>query len=233
MISLTNVSKIYSDDGVAVRALTDVSLEIRPGEFVAIVGPSGSGKSTLLQILGCLDVPTSGGYVLNGIDVSSLGDDALSELRNRYIGFVFQSFNLIPRTTAAENVETPLLYSRRPVDATRVREVMTQVGITHRAKHYPDALSGGEQQRVAIARALVNEPALLIADEPTGNLDERTGREILDLLSSLNTAGLTIVLVTHDSAVARHAHRILSLVDGAVVGSPHHVRTLDIPAHRA
>jgi predicted ABC-type transport system involved in lysophospholipase L1 biosynthesis ATPase subunit len=157
--------------------------------------------------------------------VGSLDDDALSELRNRTIGFVFQSFNLIPRTTARENVETPLLYSRRRTNTSRVQEVMTQVGIAHRAEHFPDALSGGEQQRVAIARALVNEPRLLIADEPTGNLDERTGREIMDVFAALNAAGLTIVLVTHDPDIARRAHRTLLLVDGAfVTSSPATVR---------
>ena len=219
MITLTAVSKIYTGYGHPVVALDGVSLEIAKGEFVAVVGPSGSGKSTLLQIIGCLDVPTSGRYLLDGNEVSTLGDDQLSEIRNERIGFVFQSFNLIPRTTARENVETPLLYARRPVEAARVDESMARVGMSHRARHFPDALSGGEQQRVAIARALVMHPSLLIADEPTGNLDERTGREIMTVLSSLNDAGLTIVLVTHDPTVARSAHRVISLLNGAIAGS--------------
>ncbi|HEY0777124.1 MAG TPA: ABC transporter ATP-binding protein [Gemmatirosa sp.] len=219
MISLQQVRKVYDGQGPRVVALDDVSLEVARGEFVAVVGPSGSGKSTLLQILGCLDVPTAGRYVLDGREVSTLDDDALSAVRNATIGFVFQSFNLIPRTTARENVETPLLYARGPAEPGRVDAAMAQAAIAHRASHYPDALSGGEQQRVAIARALVNRPALLIADEPTGNLDERTGREILDVLASLNAAGLTIVMVTHDPAVARAAHRVVSVVDGVLTGT--------------
>jgi putative ABC transport system ATP-binding protein len=220
MIHLEHVTKTFDGFGSPVTAIHDVSLHVDAGEFVAIVGPSGSGKSTLLQILGCLDVPSSGRYRLNGSDVSSLDDDALSRLRNEYIGFVFQSFNLIPRTTARENVETPLLYGApgNGADA-RVDEVLGRVGMLHRAKHYPEALSGGEQQRVAIARAIVNRPKLLIADEPTGNLDQQTGAEIMRLFGELHRDGLTVVLVTHDPQVATAAGRVVSLVDGMLDSS--------------
>ena len=217
MIDLDHVTKTFDGFGSPVTALRDVSLHVDPGEFVAIVGPSGSGKSTLLQVLGCLDVPSSGRYRLNGTDVSTLDDDALSRLRNAYIGFVFQSFNLIPRTTARENVETPLLYGARDNGGdARVDEVLSRVGMTHRANHFPEALSGGEQQRVAIARAIVNRPKLLIADEPTGNLDQQTGADIMRLFGELHRDGLTIVLVTHDPQIAAAAGRVVSLVDGTL-----------------
>ena len=217
MIDLDHVTKTFDGFGSPVTALRDVSLHVDPGEFVAIIGPSGSGKSTLLQVLGCLDVPSSGRYRLNGTDVSTLDDDALSRLRNAYIGFVFQSFNLIPRTTARENVETPLLYGARDNGGdARVDEVLSRVGMTHRANHFPEALSGGEQQRVAIARAIVNRPKLLIADEPTGNLDQQTGADIMRLFGELHRDGLTIVLVTHDPQIAAAAGRVVSLVDGTL-----------------
>src|SRR5512142_586796 len=194
MIDLEHVTKNFDGFGSPVIALRDVSLHVDPGEFVAIVGPSGSGKSTLLQVLGCLDVPSAGRYRLNGTDVSTLDDDALSRLRNEYIGFVFQSFNLIPRTTARENVETPMLYSARENGGdARVNEVLGRVGMSHRGNHFPEALSGGEQQRVAIARAILNRPYLLIADESTVNLDQQTGAGIMRLCGEMHREGLTSV----------------------------------------
>ena len=214
MITLDRVRKVYEDGTHRVVALEDVSVRIERGEFVAIVGPSGSGKSTLLQIIGCLDTPTTGTYELDGVSVGAMDDALLSQIRNQKIGFVFQSFNLIARTTAAENVEVPMLYGNDGPSRQRALEVMEQVGIGHRASHFPNQLSGGEQQRVAIARALVLRPALLIADEPTGNLDSTTGDQIMDMLGVLNRAGLTIVLVTHDPAVARRAHRTVMITDG-------------------
>lgn len=217
MITLEHVSKIYGEGEGAVTALAEISLRVERGEFVAIVGPSGSGKSTLLQIIGCLDVPTRGAYELDGVPVSSLDDAALSRLRNGRIGFVFQSFNLVPRTTAIENVELPMCYGPYAPSRRRACEVMEQVGIAHLADHFPNQLSGGEQQRAAIARALVLSPALLIADEPTGNLDLVTGGQILDLLEGLHRTGLTIVLVTHDPAVAGRAQRVVTLADGRLV----------------
>ena len=217
MIELADITK---DFGRGVRALDGVTLQVRRGEFVAVVGASGSGKTTLLQILGCLDVPTSGRYVLDGVRVDQLDDDALSALRNEKIGFVFQSFNLVPRTTAVENVETPLLYARRPPSPGRARELLTRVGLGQRMHHFPPELSGGEQQRVAIARALVMRPALLLADEPTGNLDSANGEEILTVLSELHADGLTMVLVTHDPDVAARAERTITLQNGRVAGAP-------------
>jgi putative ABC transport system ATP-binding protein len=217
MITLDHVGKTFGGRERPVVALQDVSLRVERGEFVAIVGASGSGKSTLLQILGCLDTPTSGSYELDGIPVAGLDDADLSRLRNERIGFVFQSFNLIPRTTALENVETPLLYSSGPTRRDRAGAMLERVGVAHRADHFPEEMSGGEQQRVAIARALVMEPSLLIADEPTGNLDTDTGGQIMALLEDLHRGGLTIVLVTHDPAIAARAERIVTLRDGRVV----------------
>lgn len=219
MISLTNVTKHFAGSDHPVTALSNVSLEIERGEFVAVVGASGSGKSTLLQIIGCLDVPSSGQYVLDGVTVSEMDDRTLSHLRNAKIGFVFQSFNLIARTTVAENVETPMLYGEAPIDRARVERVLQRVGIQHRARHFPNELSGGEQQRAAIARALVLAPELLIADEPTGNLDSVNGAQILGLLSELHRDGLTIVMVTHDPSVAARAQRVISLADGRIVAA--------------
>ena len=217
MFVLEGVSKVHGDGRRAVQALSDLSLTVTSGEFVAIAGPSGSGKSTLLQIVGCLDVPTSGRYLLEGTDVATLDDRALSRLRNAHVGFVFQSFNLVSRTTALENVELPMVYSPRRASRDRARAALDRVGMSHRADHFPNELSGGEQQRVAIARALVLEPALLIADEPTGNLDAANGDQILDLFTELNRDGLTVLLVTHDPRVAARAHRVVSLADGRVV----------------
>ena len=218
MIRLDHVSKEFGRDGRTVRALDDVSLEIRRGEFVAITGPSGSGKTTLLQILGCLDVPTSGTYTFEDIRVDELDDEALSRLRNSRIGFVFQSFNLIARTTALENVETPLLYSDTLPPAGAGLVLLGKVGLRDRSDHFPTEMSGGEQQRVAIARALIMHPALLLADEPTGNLDSATGDQILDLFAELHAEGLTIVLITHDPRVASRAQRVITLRDGRLAG---------------
>jgi putative ABC transport system ATP-binding protein len=217
MIELRHITKRYGDSAHAVTALHDVSLSVAHGEFVAVAGASGAGKSTLLQIVGCLDVPTSGHYELDGESVEGKDDRQLSDLRSRMIGFVFQQFNLIPRTTARENVETPLLYSDRPQPPRRALDLLARVGLAHRADHFPNQLSGGEQQRVAIARALVLQPALLIADEPTGNLDADTGEQILSLLSSLHGDGMTILLVTHDPVVARRAQRVVTMSDGRIV----------------
>ena len=217
MIVLDKVSKTYGEGSGAVTALRDVSLRVNRGEFVAIVGPSGSGKSTLLQMIGCLDVPTRGSYELDGVLVASMSDVMLSRLRNERVGFVFQGFNLIPRTTAIENVELPMCYGPAGPSRERALEVMQQVGMSHRADHFPSQLSGGEQQRVAIARALALSPTLLIADEPTGNLDAATGNQILDVLDGLHEAGLTIVMVTHDPIVASRAQRVVTLADGEVL----------------
>ena len=220
MIRLDHVSKEFGRDGRTVRALDDVSLEIRRGEFVAITGPSGSGKTTLLQILGCLDVPTSGTYTFDDTRVDALDDEALSRLRNTRIGFVFQSFNLISRTTARENVETPLLYADTLPPSGTGLALLEKVGLGDRRDHFPTEMSGGEQQRVAIARALIMHPALLLADEPTGNLDSATGDQILDLFAKLHADGLTVVLITHDPRVASRAQRVIALRDGRLAGTP-------------
>jgi putative ABC transport system ATP-binding protein len=217
VICLESVSKVHGEGPRAVQALSDVTLTVAAGEFVAVAGPSGSGKSTLLQIIGCLDVPTAGRYLLDGTDVSTLDDAALSRLRNAHVGFVFQSFNLVARTTALENVELPMVYGLGRASRDRARAALERVGMGHRAEHFPHELSGGEQQRVAIARALVLEPRLLIADEPTGNLDAANGDQILDLVSGLNREGLTVLLVTHDPRVAERARRVVSLADGRIV----------------
>jgi putative ABC transport system ATP-binding protein len=219
IISLDQVTRIYSTGHVQVPALVDVSLTVRQGEFVAIVGPSGSGKSTMMNILGCLDRPTSGEYRLAGTAVARLGDDALARLRSRTIGFVFQSYNLLPRTSALENVGTPLLYqgvgaSKRTA---RARAALERLGLGDRVHHEPTELSGGQQQRVAVARALVTEPALLLADEPTGNLDSQAGAEVIRLFRELNATGRTIVLITHNTEVAAAATRQIHLRDGRVV----------------
>ncbi|MEO8910236.1 MAG: ABC transporter ATP-binding protein [Gemmatimonadaceae bacterium] len=217
MIKLQQVRMIYAAGSRSVTALDGVSLEIEAGEFVAIVGTSGSGKTTLLQILGALDVPSEGAYLLNGVRVDGLPDAALSALRNRTIGFVFQNFNLLPRTTALENVLTPGLYADAPPSVADAENVMERVGMLHRRTHYPSEMSGGEQQRVAIARALVMRPSLVLADEPTGNLDATTAQQIMDLLADLHRAGLTIVLVTHDPLIAARAERTITISDGRIV----------------
>lgn len=215
LIDLTGLGRVYRQGHVDVVALTDVTLQIWPREFVAIMGPSGSGKSTLMNVIGCLDRPTSGKYLLDGEDVARLGDSHLCAIRNQKIGFVFQSFNLLPRMNAMKNVNLPLVYSRgplRPRDA--CRRSLELVGLAHRLRHTPSEMSGGEQQRVAIARALVNDPPVLFADEPTGNLDTRTSAEIMGILQRLNDAGKTVVMVTHEQEIAEHAKRILRFRDG-------------------
>ena len=215
MIELQTINKTYTrPTGEAVRAVVDFSLRIDRGEFVAIVGTSGSGKSTLMNILGLLDRPTAGRYLFDGRDVAGLDVAEQTRFRNEHVGFVFQAFHLLPRTSALENVELPLLYSQRPSIAGRGRKALEAVGLADRVRHTPSELSGGQQQRVAIARALVNEPALLLADEPTGNLDAQSSREIMGILESLNRSGRTIILVTHDPAVAARARRVVRLDDG-------------------
>ncbi len=214
MIRMDQISKTYSRDGVPVTALRDASFEIGAGEFVVIRGVSGSGKSTLLNIVGCLDSPTAGSYLLDGADVSHKSDAELSAIRSQKIGFVFQWFNLLPRTTAIENVELPMIYADHSVSRSRAAQALARVGLAHREHHFAMELSGGEQQRVAIARSLINDPALILADEPTGNLDESAGVAVMDILHQLNDEGRTIVLVTHDDAVASHARRVLTIREG-------------------
>jgi len=216
-IRIENVYKIYDLGEIQVTALRGVSLEIYPGEFVAVMGASGSGKSTLMNILGCLDRPTRGHYFLDGKDVSGLTKDELAAIRSHKIGFVFQQFNLLPRTSALENVELPTIYAGVPIEerAKRAQDALKRVGLADRADHYPSQLSGGQQQRVAIARALVNNPSLLLADEPTGNLDSRTSVEIMEILQELNDEhGLTVIIVTHEPDIARYAKRAIEFRDG-------------------
>jgi putative ABC transport system ATP-binding protein len=218
VIEAKNLSKIYKMGEVEVQALCGLSLQIAPGEVVAIMGPSGSGKSTLMNIIGCLDRPTSGEYILDGVQVSDLKDDQLAAIRNRKVGFVFQSFNLLPRATALANVELPIRYSGSGKGRKeRAREALESVGLHDRVYHRPNELSGGQQQRVAIARALVNNPAIILADEPTGNLDSKSGEEIMNLLLNLNKErGTTLIIVTHDPGVASRTQRIIHIRDGVV-----------------
>jgi putative ABC transport system ATP-binding protein len=218
MIEAENISKTYSPgESGTVEALQAISFKIGPGEFVAVRGASGSGKSTLLNIVGCLDQPSSGSYRLDGEDVANYGDKQLSRIRNAKIGFIFQSFNLLPRTTALENVEIPMVYGDGHIDRQRALSALERVGLVARAHHFATQLSGGEQQRVAIARALINSPALILADEPTGNLDVNAGREVMRLLEDLHNEGRTIVLVTHDDAIAASASREIQLRDGKII----------------
>ena len=218
VIEMRGIGKVYRSGRLEVEALSEVDLDVRSGDFLAVVGPSGSGKSTLMNLLGCLDRPTAGTYKLAGIDVSGLSDDELAKVRNRTIGFVFQSFNLIARTTALENVAMPLLYAGvgRAERTERAREAMARLGLEDRMTHQPSELSGGQQQRVAIARALVTRPTIILADEPTGNLDSASGADVMSLLHELNDAGTTIVLITHDSDVAVAAKRSVHVRDGRV-----------------
>ena len=217
MIAIENLSKTYDSGTLTVSALREVSFQIKKGEFVAIMGPSGSGKSTLMNLLGCLDLPTTGSYHLEEVDIGSLKPNQLAEVRNRRIGFVFQSFNLLPRATALENTELPLLYGRVANSTEIAMQALERVGLKHRAKHKPTELSGGEKQRVAIARALVNKPAIILADEPTGNLDSETGEEIMSLFHELNYAAVTLILVTHETEIAQQAKRMIQMKDGRIV----------------
>lgn len=218
VIEIHDIVKNYQVGSQIVRALRSVSIDIERGEYVAIMGPSGSGKSTLMNLLGCLDTPTSGKYILNGTDVSKMEDDFLAEIRNKEIGFVFQTFNLLPRYSALENVTLPLIYAGvQKIEREKfARETLEQVGLGDRMDHKPNELSGGQRQRVAIARALINKPSIILADEPTGNLDSKTSLDIMGLLDTIHKKGNTVILVTHEEDIARHAHRIVRLFDGEV-----------------
>ncbi|MCK5589896.1 MAG: ABC transporter ATP-binding protein [Dehalococcoidales bacterium] len=216
MIELDNITKVYKMGETEVAALNGIDLRIEQGEMISIIGPSGSGKSTLMNIMGCLDKPTSGQYRLEEIEVSKLSDNKLAEIRNKKIGFVFQSFNLLPRTTALANVELPLIYGGAGNRRQRVLQALESVGLAHRSHHKPSELAGGEQQRVAIARALINNPALILADEPTGNLDTQTSREIMLIFQKLNEQGMTIVLVTHERDITAYTQRTIEMRDGKI-----------------
>jgi putative ABC transport system ATP-binding protein len=219
IITIRDMTKVYRMGEYEVHALRGVSLDIYEGEFLSIMGPSGSGKSTLMNMLGALDSPSSGSYLLDGTDVSQLSDNQLADVRNQKIGFVFQNFNLLPRTTAVQQVELPLIYAGRRQRRQQAVEALNLVGLGERLDHKPSELSGGQQQRVAIARALVNEPAIILADEPTGNLDSKSGTEIMQILQSLNRdKGITVIFVTHDPWIARHTRRVIRLADGLIVG---------------
>jgi len=216
VIDIDNITKYYQLGQVTIKALNGLSLDIRQNEYVALMGPSGSGKSTLMNILGCLDTPTSGNYILNGTEVSELTDNQLAEIRNKEIGFVFQTFNLLPRLTSWENVAMPLVYAgvSKNKRYERATNILEMVGLGERYDHKPNELSGGQRQRVAIARALINTPSIILADEPTGNLDSKTSHEIMRIFSDIHSQGNTVILVTHEEEVAQHAHRIIRLRDG-------------------
>ncbi len=224
LINLNNIEKVYEIGTVKVPALKGIDLIINRNEYVAIMGPSGSGKSTLMNIIGCLDTPTGGTYTLNDSNVSDMTDDDLADIRNREIGFVFQTFNLLPRANALHNVELPLIYKGVPAAKRKVKaqEALGKVGLADRMNHKPNELSGGQRQRVAIARALVNDPSIILADEPTGNLDSKTGEEIMEVLEKLHDAGNTIILVTHEDFIAAHANRYVRLRDGLIETDGHH-----------
>ena len=232
LIRLDKISRRYQMGTETVHALREVSLEIQRGEYVAIMGPSGSGKSTMMNLVGCLDTPTSGSYQLNGNHVSEMNDNQLAEIRNREIGFVFQTFNLLPRSDALRNVELPLIYAGVPFEERRrtALEALKNVGLADRVHHKPNELSGGQRQRVAVARALVNNPSLILADEPTGNLDSKTGAEILALFAQLSAQGNTIIVVTHEEDVARHAKRIIRLRDGLIAADERMDRSNALPS---
>ena len=218
VIKIRNITRDFPLGNEVVKVLKGIDLDIERGEYVALMGPSGSGKSTLMNLLGCLDTPTSGSYELNGKDVSNMTDDELAEIRNKEIGFVFQTFNLLPRTTALENVALPMVYAgASKSDRTeRAKQVLTDVGLADRMDHKPNQLSGGQRQRVAVGRALVNKPSIILADEPTGNLDSKTSEEIMNLFNEIHKAGNTVILVTHEEDIAENAHRIIRLRDGIV-----------------
>ncbi len=218
VIKLHDIRRYFQVGTETVKALRSITLSVKQNEFVALMGPSGSGKSTLMNILGCLDTPTSGQYVLNGQDVSQMNDNELAEIRNKEIGFIFQTFNLLPRSTAIENVMLPLIYAgfRKADRYERAKKVLDAVNLTDRILHKPNELSGGQRQRVAVARALVNKPSIILADEPTGNLDSKTSVEIMGLLEEIHRAGNTIIVVTHEEDIAKHAHRIIRLIDGEI-----------------
>ncbi len=218
VIRTENLAKVYRMGSEEVHALRDISIKIKAGEYVALMGPSGSGKSTLMNMIGCLDTPSDGRYYLDGQDVSRMTDNQLAEVRNKKIGFVFQTFNLLPRSSALDNVTLPLVYSGLGRTAREIRgeEVLNQVGLADRMTHQPNELSGGQRQRVAVARALVNNPAIILADEPTGNLDSKTSIEIMGLFEEIHKRGNTIIVVTHEEDIAQHAHRIIRLIDGLV-----------------
>lgn len=218
VIKIRNITRDFFLGQEVVKVLKGIDLDIEKGEYVAFMGPSGSGKSTLMNLLGCLDTPTSGQYILNGNDVSKMSDNELAEIRNKEIGFVFQTFNLLPRTTALDNVALPMIYAgaTKAERKKRAEKVLTDVGLADRMTHKPNQLSGGQRQRVAVGRALVNKPSIILADEPTGNLDSKTSVEIMNLFDEIHAAGNTVILVTHEEEIARHAHRIIRLRDGMV-----------------
>lgn len=228
IILVDNLHKIYKMGDIDVHALRGISLKVRRGEFVSVMGPSGSGKSTFMNIIGCLDKPTKGSYFLDGNEVSLLDKDELSEIRNKKIGFIFQNFNLLSRTTALENVELPLIYNNTPSNRRNklAKEALSKVGLEGWEKHYPSQLSGGQQQRVAIARAIINEPSIILADEPTGNLDTDTSMEIMEIFRTLNNQGKTIVMVTHDNEIAEYAQRIILFRDGKIID--HEMKNLEL-----